>query len=119
MTSEQKLAQAKKIFPTDPDKAMSLCSEIINDELDTDLGHAALFMTGFIMLKAERYGMAFHIYCRCAELKPHMSQVWQNMGVCLEHIDEDQAIKCFRKSRKLNKDDPYPLANEGLIHLKD
>ena len=77
-----KLARAKELASTEPDEAMRLCSDVITDDPDGELAQSALFLTGWIMLQSERFGIAYHIYQRCAQLKPHMGVMWSNMAAC-------------------------------------
>ncbi|MCH7803099.1 MAG: hypothetical protein IH937_03365 [Acidobacteria bacterium] len=118
MNSEDKLTIAKSIVNTEPDEALRLCSEVMTEEPDSKMGHAALFMAGYIMLEAERFGLAYHIYSRCAEIRPDMSSCYQNMATSLELIDPDKALKLFQKAQSLDPNNHESMANEGLLWLK-
>lgn len=111
------LLEAKELANTDPDLAMRLCNEVLNDHFDDDDGQMALFMSGYIMLEAERYGLAFNIFQRCAQLRPDQSEIWSNMGMCLEELDPDRAILMFKQALDLKPDNAHGWANLGLMHL--
>lgn len=83
-----------------------------------ELAQKALFMSAYIMMEGERYGLAYNIYQRCAQLNPNISEIWSNMGMCLEEVDPNEARKCFRKARKLKPNNPHAIANEGLMCLQ-
>jgi tetratricopeptide (TPR) repeat protein len=114
----EKLLHAKSIIEDEPDEALRICNDIMNDEFDSQNGQMALFMSGYIMMQAERYGLAYQIYQRCAQLRPDMPDIWSNMGMCLEDHDQEKAKSYFKRAYKLDKNNSRALANHGLICLK-
>ena len=114
---DERLKRAKQIVHNQPDEALAICNDILNEEFDSILGQQALFMSGYIMMEAERYGLAYHIYERCAQLSPNVSEIYSNMGMCLEEFDPQKAIKMFRKAQQLNPKNAHSMANEGLMML--
>lgn len=114
----EQLLYAKSIIKEEPDEALRICNDILNEEYDTDNGQMALFMIGYIMMQAERYGLAYQIYQRCAQLKPNMSEIWSNMGMCLEESNPDKAKGYFKKAFKLDSKNYRALANHGLMCLQ-
>lgn len=115
--NEEKLKRAKQLADSEPDEALRLCNEVMNEDFNGTHGQMALFMSGYIMLQAERYGLAYHIYERCAQLNPNVSEIYSNMGMCLEEVLPQEALKMFQKAFKKNPSNSHALANEGLIHL--
>ena len=111
------LLEAKELANTNPDLAMRLCNDVLNDHFDDDEGQMALFMSGYIMLEAERYGLAFNIFQRCVQLRPDQSEIWSNMGMCLEEFDPDRAILMFKTALDLSPENAHAWANLGLMHL--
>jgi len=91
---------------------------VLNKHIDDELAQKALFMSAYIMMDAERYGLAYNIYKRCAQLNPNISEIWSNMGMCLEDHDPREAKKCFKKALRLDPRNPHALANEGLMCLQ-
>lgn len=116
--TEGRLLYAKSIIEDEPDEALRICSNVLNESFDTQAGQMALFMTGYIFLQAERYGLAYQIYQRCAQLRPDMSEIWSNMGMCLEDHDKHKAIKLFDKAIKLSNQNAKGYANKGLMQLQ-
>jgi hypothetical protein len=116
MTPE--LERAKSLAETEPDEALRICNDVMNREFDSDLGQIALFMSGYIMMQAERFGIAYHIFNRCAQMRPNQSEIYSNMGMCLEEDKPDMAIECFRKAIKLSSNNSNALANLGLMMLQ-
>lgn len=115
MTPE--LLKAKELVETEPDEALRICSEVLNKEFDSDTGQIALFMSGYIMMNAERFGLAYNIFKRCAELRPKQSEIYSNMGMCLEEERPDEAIRLFKKAIKLNSENTSALSNLALMYL--
>lgn len=115
---EQRLKYAKSLAKTEPDEALRICCNIMDEDMDGAYGQMALFMSGFLMMEAERYGLAYHIYERCAQLNPSVSEIYSNMGMCLEEYDTHKAIRMFQKSYQMNPDNAHSYANEGLLHLQ-
>lgn len=115
---DDELLRAKSLCETEPDEAMRICSDVMTREINTQKGQMALFMTGYIMMQAERYGLAYHIYERCAQLNPEVSQIYSNMGMCLEDHDPDRAIELFKHAYHLDPKNSHAMANEGLIYLQ-
>ena len=114
---EDRLLHAKSLVKSEPDEALRICNDVLNEDMDGRWGQMALFMTGYIMLEAERYGLAYHIYERCAQMAPQISEVYSNMGMCLEEYDPYKAIRMFQKGYQLNPKNSHAMANEGLMHL--
>lgn len=112
------LKKAKELTETEPDEAMRICNHILNEDMDGMHGQMALFMLGYIMLQAERFGLAYHIYERCAQMRPDISEIWSNMGMCLEDFSPDRAKKAFRIAGEKNPNNANAYANEGLIDLQ-
>jgi tetratricopeptide (TPR) repeat protein len=113
----QLLFNAKELANTDPDQALRLCNDVLNEHFDDEEGQMALFMSGYIMMEAGRYGLAFNLFQRCAQLRPEQSEIWSNMGMCLEEVDPDRAILMFKKALDLKPDNAHGWANLGLMHL--
>jgi tetratricopeptide (TPR) repeat protein len=109
------LQRAKEIADDQPDEALRICNDVMNDHYDDIDGQIALFMAAYIMMQAERFGIAYHLYARCAELRPHQSEIYSNMGMCIEDTDPDKAIELFKKAQQLEPDNALAIANEGLM----
>lgn len=118
MDFESRLKRAQSLVKSEPDEAMFICNHVMDEDVDGKWGQMALFMTGYIMMEAERYGLAYHIYERCSQLNPSQSEIYSNMGMCLEEYDPYKAIRMFQKARQLNPKNANAYANEALLHLQ-
>ena len=107
------LRLAKDIAKSEPDEALRLCNEVLSEGFDSTEAQMALFMVAYIMMEAERYGLAYHIYQRCAHLRPDRSEIWSNMGMCLEDSDPERAKMFFKKAFELDNTNYRALANEA------
>ena len=116
--SEDLLLQAHAIIHDEPDTALAICNNILNEHMEDELAQKALFMSGYIMMEAERFGLAYNIYQRCAQINPRISEVWSNMGMCLEEYSPEKAKDYFKKAYKLNNNNADALANQGLMYLQ-
>lgn len=115
--SKERLKLAHSLVHDEPDQALAICNEVLNEHFDDEIAQQALFMSGYIMMEAERFGLAFNIYQRCAQLNPRQSEIWSNMGMCLEEIDTERAKMMFDRAYTLDNKNHRALANNGLMHL--
>jgi len=115
---EGDLLKAKQLAKTDPDLALRICNDVLNKDFEGKYGQMALFMSAYLMMEAERYGMAYHMYERCAQLRPNVSEVYSNMGMCLEDFDSQKALKMFQKASQINPKNAHAYANEALLYLQ-
>jgi len=113
-----KLEKARDLVEDEPDEALRLCNEVMNDEFDSPNGQVALFMAGYLMMKAERNGLAYHIYCRCLQLRPNQAEIFVNMGMCLENSDKKTAVRLFDKALEIEKDNVSAKANKALLCMQ-
>lgn len=117
MDLKQRLLEAKSLVDVEPDRAVRICSEIIDYDPDCQEAHMALFMFGYIMLQSEKTGVAYHIYERCKQLNPEISDIYSNQGMCFEYSNPDRAIQLFKKALEKNPKNLRALANLGLLYL--
>lgn len=118
MTKSEKEAavhQAEVLFAAgEPDEAMRLCSSVLNDDPDFV---PAIFTAGRIMLKVERFGLAYILNRRCTELMPQEPGTWNNAGMCAASIPKrlDEAEIMLRKALKIAPDNKAALNNMALV----
>lgn len=110
-----KLLTAESIVDTEPDEALRLCNDALNENF---FDGQALFMAGYIMMKAERFGLAYNLYERCAQIKPDQAEIYNNMGMCCEYDHPDYAAECFAKALALDPSYTRAMINRGLMYLK-
>lgn len=86
----------------------------INKALDINPNdHTALFQFGEVLLKTNRIGLATNIYRYLKTLAPNRSEIWNNLGRCLQRKESrDEARACFRKSLELD-----PKSSSAMINL--
>jgi thioredoxin-like negative regulator of GroEL len=94
------------------------CIRVANELLDDNFNDAlALFLVGYAFLKSERYGLAYNIFRRVAELNPR-SEPWNNAGMCHQETwNLDDAEICFRKALQLEPNNPAAMQNLALIYI--
>lgn len=114
---DERLLLAKSLVKDQPDEAMRICNDVMNEEFDSVAGQQALFMGAYIMMEAERYGIAYQMLQRCAALNPDVAEIYTNMGMCLEEHDAPRAIEMFQKAYKIKPNHANAIANEGLMRL--
>lgn len=112
---QEKLLHAKDLAETDPEYAIRLCNEVLEEDFDNDM---ALFIQGYILMQSEKFGLAYNLFERCAQLRPNQTEIYNNMGMCLEIEYPERAMECFDKALRLNPKNHHAMINKALMHLK-
>jgi len=112
---QEKLLRAKDLAEIDPEYALKLCNEVLEDDFYNDM---ALFIQGYILMQSEKFGLAYNLFRRCAELRPDQTEIWNNMGMCLEIDYPTLAMDAFDKALELNPRNHHAMINKGLMYLK-
>ena len=115
---DDELKRAESLAKSEPDEALRICCSIMNEDFDGQHGQMALFLTGYIMQEAGRHGLAYHIYERCSQLRPNVSSIYSNMGMCFDNYDERRGRKYFQKAQLLDSNNALAYANEALSCLQ-
>jgi tetratricopeptide (TPR) repeat protein len=114
---EQLIQQAQELAEDEPDDALRIISNILNDEPNEP---RALFIAGYIFMHAERYGLAYAMNKRCAELASKREEVWNNLGMCCMKMNKiDEARKHFNHSLQINRINYPALNNLALIEVNE
>lgn len=114
---DQLIKQAHDIAEHEPDEALRIASNILNEQPNEA---RALFLASYVFLHAERFGMAYNLLKRAADLVPFREQVWNNLGMCCLKMNLiDEARTYLNKSLKINKDNAPALNNLGLIEVNE
>lgn len=96
-------------------ESMQLANEVLSERFDDPI---ALFIVGYCLLKTERYGLAYNIFRRVADLNQTRSEPWNNAGMCHQETwNLDDAEKCFRRSLQLEPDNVAAMQNLALIYV--
>lgn len=112
-----RISDAKELISSDPDEAVRLCSEVMNENPDSEDSFGALFLTAYAMLEAERFGLAYHLFSRCAELNPNQANIYVDMSQCFQGTDNEKMLSFCRKAIDIDPDCASAWANSGLAHL--
>lgn len=78
-----------------------------------------MYLLGFILLKAERPGLAFQVLKRASEIVPKDAAVWHNLGKCcmdLGHLNN--AERAWQEAVKLDPNWAGSLDGLGLVSLR-
>lgn len=101
----------------EPDEALRVASQILNENPDEA---RALFLASYVFLQAERYGMAYNLLKRAAELVPKREQLWNNLGMCCMKMGRiEEARRHLNRSLQLNKANTAALNNLALIEVNE
>jgi tetratricopeptide (TPR) repeat protein len=93
--------------------------KLAGDALSLDFLNAeALFYIGYALMKTRRFGLAYNIFRRAAQLNPSKPELWNNMGMCHQETwDLDAAEDCFKEALKKNPNYYQALENLALISV--
>jgi Tfp pilus assembly protein PilF len=93
--------------------------KLANDALNSDFNNAmALFQMGYGFLKSEKYGLAYQMFMRSAQLQPNRAEPWNNAGMCHQETwNLEDAERCFRKAMQLEPDNQASMSNLALIYI--
>lgn len=108
--------QAARMFDQgDYEGAHKLAQKLLRD----DPGNPdALFVVATCAAQADEFGTAIHLLRSAADLTPKRPQVWNNLGMCYEAIDQhEQARKAFQRAINLNPEESIYLSNMGQTFL--
>ena len=114
-TIDPRLVAVKDIIEDDPDEALRLVNDTLNDNFDDP---DALFMAGYILMQAERYGMAFNLFERSRQIAPNHTETYNNMGMCVDDSNTQLAIQYFDKALELKPSNASAMINKGLMLMK-
>lgn len=112
---QEKLLRAKDLAETNPEYALKLCNEVLEEDFNNDM---ALFIQGYILMQSEKFGLAYNLFQRCAQMRPNQTEIWNNMGMCLEIDYPDEAMKAFDRALSINPKNYHAMINKGLMYLK-
>lgn len=80
----------------------------------------ALFQFGEVLLKNDNIGLAYNIYKQLSVLAPNRTEVWNNLGRCLQtHDRSDEAREHFLKALELAPDSAAAMVNIAVLDLNE
>jgi len=112
---DERLEQATNLEETDPDKALSLCCQVLNE--NNTHGEATL-IAARVLMTSGREGLAHILYRRCNELSPHKAEIQNSLGLSVEHIDPKAALNYYENALRINPNHSHALNNKGLMLLR-
>lgn len=112
---QEKLLRAKDLADVDPEYALKLCNEVLEEDFYNDM---ALFIQGYILMQSEKFGLAYNLFKRCAELRPDQTETWNNMGMCLEIEYPSLAMDAFDQALNFDPRNHHAMINKALMFLK-
>lgn len=111
-----RLLEAKELAEENPEESLRILNDILDDDPDSSESEMALFMAAYIMMNAGKTGLAYHMYQRCAQMRPDRSEIYSNMGMCVENSNPEKAIELFEKSYRLNNKNTHAIANKVKLY---
>lgn len=101
----------------EPDEALRVASNILNDNPNEA---RALFLASYVFLQAERYGMAYNLLKRAADLVPKREQVWNNLGMCCMKMHKTaEAKQHLYKALQIEPKNYAAMNNLALIEVNE
>lgn len=98
-----------------PDKALNLCLELLNDDHDDP---QALFQLAKVLMDQNNTGLAYNLMSRAIKYRPDIPEMWIQYGQAHGESPEEwkKGIWCFRKALKLaeKQGKPLPAAHSML-----
>ena len=97
--ADPRLKRAFALVDEDPDECATIANDVLRDDHDNE---AAIFLSGIVYAKAERYGVATALFERLTRINPRRHEAWSNLGMCWQSNDESvRAREAFRKAFEL------------------
>jgi hypothetical protein len=108
--------EIQALIEEDPDEAARQSSKLLDADPDDAL---ALFLLGSVYAKAEKFGLAFTLFQRVADLRPERAEAWNNVGMALQGMHRsERAREAFFKALKRDKGCANYPANIALSFLE-
>jgi len=78
----------------------------------------ALFIAGFLFLKSDHPGLAYHVNARTVQVAPDQAIAWHNLGKAANDLQKtEEAEQCFRRALQIDPKLVSSLDGMGLINL--
>lgn len=101
----------------EPDEALRIASNVLNENPNEP---RALFLASYVFLQAERFGMAYNLLKRAAEIVPKREQLWNNLGMCCMKMNRiEEARTYLNRSLQINKINYPAINNLALIEVNE
>jgi hypothetical protein len=94
-----------------------MASDILNDDPSET---RAIFIAAYVLMQAERYGLAYNLLKQAAALVPKRDEVWNNLGMCCMKIGLiPEARQHFNRALQINPKNYAPMNNLALIEVNE
>ncbi len=112
----ERLLFANEIKEENPDAAFGLCQEELQDNPSN---WAAWSLAGTLAVKGNRLATALAYYQRAADIAPHRSENWNNLGTVWHELKQPETARtCFRRAYEI-KEEPLYLVNIGATYSEE
>ena len=112
---DERLERAVELEEIDPDKALTLCSDVLNEDKDHP---EATYIAARVLMTAGRHGLAHILYRRCNEMSPHKAEIQNSLGLSVEHAYPIEALKHYENALRIDPGYHHSLNNKGLMLLR-
>lgn len=112
---DERLELATNLEDTDPDRALTLCSDVLNEDKDHP---EATYIAARVLMTAGRHGLAHILFRRCNEMSPHKAEIHNSLGLSVEHAYPAEALKYYENALRIDSSHHHALNNKGLMLLR-
>lgn len=99
------------------DEAVKLCSDRLSENPNDSL---AMFIAAYGLTKLSRWGLAYNLLLRAAELSPQRHEIHNNLGNCCIHMMRlDEAEKHIKRAVQIEPKSKPGLNNMALLKVYD
>lgn len=115
--SLRKIELARRLIEEDQDYAegLKIAGEVLNLNFDDPV---PLYLAAHAFRRSGKYGLAYNLFKRCAQLDPSRHEPWNMQGVCYEQTWQlDEAERCFKESLKRNPHNYPAIENLALVEI--
>ena len=96
-------------------EALKVLGDVLNTNFDDP---AAIYLAAMTFFKTGRYGLAYNLFKRSAQLDPSKPFPWNGQGICYEQTWQlDEAERCFKEAIKRDPTNHAPLENMALVEI--
>ncbi len=114
---EFKLKEAAAVIDHDPDETNRICIEVLNDEPDNP---KALFLMAKVMLRVEKYGVAYNLLKRCLSINSNQPAIWNDLGLCCDGMLKfKDARQCFERAISLDPSNLDYQSNLAMVDMEE
>jgi tetratricopeptide (TPR) repeat protein len=100
-----------------PEEALKICNDRLTENPDDSL---AMFIAAYSLSKASKWGMAYNLLLRAAQLSPNRHEIHNNLGnCCINMLRDVEAEKHIKRALALSPQSRPGLNNMALLKVYD